>query len=596
MKTYEEVAKSVFEKSEKYFEEKAIRAKRIKTAVTAMSCFCLAAVLVVGAVAAFNGNLTEPPLSGGAGNNSGIPAVDETTTAETESLYTMPDILTDENGDPIYPDIDIPDEMWEAHGGYSFGSGIPGDISAYNWQTRKEILGADYGIKHYDDVYVGFFLAYDGALYVSYTPPENKKADRRYALTGKCAYFGENSPCEVYAVKDEPNLEPNLIAIKINFAIHEYRRVLNFNFGINGEEFKIAYNASLDIDHACGDIVLQGDDFTVYEAERLQGVPSDAKEYLINLLPVIKKEIPNWDDAVGDKDYPSAYFPDAWWVALPADTAEMLSHVDIQDDIPSFPPNALSGVTPADIDKILAEIKTAPYVTPYSSVFVQANIGDEVYSLTDGVVVMEGWDRRIGKTIIVQTTDGDYIMYCHLSEIFVKKGDTAARGKVIGLTGNTGDTSYPGVVYSVITFLPTPEKCAVIFPEIPEERTEAELIEEIDKLGISVTFVWTDDVDERIIPMEENAEVFSLTDGEVVWTNKYGNYDSSVCVQYSEDTFVYYNHLGSLNVKIGDTVAEGQCIGRAGDIEFIDSIFDFGAGYRLSHTPPPVLSLNSLEP
>ena len=86
MKNYEEVAKSVFEKSEKYFAEKAVRAKRIKTAVSAMSCFCIAAVIMVIAVAAINSNLTEYPTGGR--TDGGIP--EDTTTAETESLYTMP--------------------------------------------------------------------------------------------------------------------------------------------------------------------------------------------------------------------------------------------------------------------------------------------------------------------------------------------------------------------------------------------------------------------------------------------------------------------------------------------------------------------------
>ena len=87
--------------------------------------------------------------------------------------------------------------------------------------------------------------------------------------------------------------------------------------------------------------------------------------------------------------------------------------------------------------------------------------------------------------------------------------------------------------------------------------------------------------------MEENAEVFSLTDGEVMWTYEHGTDNNTVCVRYSTDTtdtYVFYNHLSGLTVEKGDTVKEGQCIGHAGDIEFLDDIFDFGAGYRLSHT------------
>ena len=135
MKTYEEVAKSVFEKSEKYFEEKAVRARRIKTAATAMSCFCLAAVITVGAIAVLNGNLTENPIGGlsegqlandaenevntpsGDNKNDGIAPETTTTadypgettadTADTESPITAPDSTTDGNQFPTVTDDDV---------------------------------------------------------------------------------------------------------------------------------------------------------------------------------------------------------------------------------------------------------------------------------------------------------------------------------------------------------------------------------------------------------------------------------------------------------------------------------------------------------
>ena len=783
MKNYEEVAKSVFEKSEKYFEEKAVRAKRIKTAVSAMSCFCIAAVITVIAVAAINSNLTEYPTGGR--TDGGIP--ENTTTAETESLYTMPELMTDENGDPVYPDIDIPDDIWEnpeaafstvggvnvpfflafdgalyvkndSDGGGPYGTtgltaylgerfgcavyqvggkpdhigvqinsviceykklydcnfdidgtkyqivysalkdidyacgdmvlqtddftvyeavrlqngnpietvdsnqqefealqedeilseqktkvyivdllpvlkrelpnlfsndgdgtlngddvmdygdkwwialssnDIPDDIgNDYNspdhiWQTPEEILGDDIPPI---DTSTSVYLAYDGALYEYSSDSESdshfSEKDRYYALTGRYAYsYGVGFPREAYAVKGEPDL----IMIEKDYVLFEYKKILDCNFEINGKKYEIVSSAILQADYDYGDLVLQTKDFKVYEAIRLNGFPpadAETKEYLINLYPVLVREEPNQEMALNPyyPDYPpeNSYGVDVWWLALPCDAADEMSHVDVPPEDPSLPINTLTGVTPIETAKILAAAKAA-HSGYDKSVFVQTNIEEAVYSLKDGVVVMEGWDAWGGKTVIVQTTDGDYIMYCHLSEIFVKKGDTAAWGKVIGLTGNTGATAYTGVEYAVITSLPAPEKCAVIFPDIPEEMTESEIIEEIIKLGVSVTCVYSDDVDETVIPTEENAEILSLTDGEVIWIKKYGDTDNSVCVQYSEDTFVYYNHLSRPNVRIGDTVSEGQRIGYAGDIEFLDSIFDFGAGYRLTHTPPPLI-------
>ena len=593
MKSYEEVAKSVFEKSDKYFEEKALRAKRIKTAVTAMSCFCLAAVLTVGAVAALNGSLTEYPAGGGAGaeNNSDIPEYTTTAICD-EAAATMPEPATDENGDPIKPD-----DIWD-NSGAAFSNG-GSTYDNYIWQTPEEILGDNTPpIETGTSVYI----VYDGALYEyssvsesdshhSETDSHHSKTDRYYARTGRYAYsYGAGFPLEAYAVKDEPDL----IMIEKDYVLWEYAKVMDLSFDIDGEKYEIACSVTLQVDCDYGEMVMETEYFRVHEVlqpwSSFSESKSKIKAYLMNIFPILAREEPGLfiDFYPNYPDYPpdNHYIVTAWWLALPCDAAEEMSRIYALSDDHSLPLNTLSGVTPADIDKILAAAQAASSETGDSTVFVQAEIESDVLSLTGGVVVMEGWDAASGKTIIVQTPDGDYIMYCHLSETFAKKGDTVARAKIIGLAGNTGSTAYNGVTYAVRTSLPTPEKCAVILPEISEEKTESEIFEELDKLGIGASFVWSDNADETVIPMEENAEILSLTDGEVIWIKKYGNADNSVCVRYSEDTFIYYNHLGSLNVKKGDTVAEGQCIGHAGDIEFIDSIFDFGSGYLLTHVPP----------
>ena len=298
MKTYEEVAKSVFEKSEKYFEEKAIRAKRIKTATTAMSCFCLAAVLVVGAIAALNSNLTEGSVGGASGeqsagdgeNNENIPVTDVTTTPpvttsilfeeETTSLpYNSPD-----NGDittSVMPDPDDTDTV-----------------------CQLPVAGVN----------VPYFIAFDGALYVSYDSGEGGF----YAPTGLDVYLAENYFCKVCSVQGRPDH----IGVDINSFIHEYKKLFDCDFDIDGTKFQIAYNAVKDIDHACGDKVLQTDDFTVYEAVRLQGEPSGTKEYIVDLLPVLEREFPGLFNDFEDADY-----ADRWWIAV--------SNNDIPDEYPS---------------------------------------------------------------------------------------------------------------------------------------------------------------------------------------------------------------------------------------------------------------------
>ena len=452
MKTYEEVAKSVFEKSEKYFEEKAIRAKHIKTAATAMSCFCLAAVLTVGAVAALNSSLTEGSVDGASGeqsaddgeNNENI-VTDVTTTppVTTSILFSEEEVVTNPlyGGDvttSVIPEPDDTDTICQLP--------VADDQSNYKWQTVEEILGADYGTLNPGGVNVSTFLAYDGALYVSYSP-EDAKTGRQYALTGDYAYFGEKFPCEAYAVKDEPNL----IAIELNSAIWEYRRLFNCNFEIGGEKFEIAHSALMDIDYICRNKgVLQTEDFTVYEAVRLQGEPSDTKEYLVDLLPVLEREFPNLFSDTDDANY-----GDRWWIAtscIPADTPSICEpgHDFLAD--PSLPPNTLTDVTPSDIDNILAPAAAAAYSdTYYKSVFVPAETGTEIYSLVEGEVIMAEYYHGLGYTVEVKMTNGKSVRHFHLGEMLVEAGDTVTRGQVIGLAGTTGITSYSGAGYMFIT-------------------------------------------------------------------------------------------------------------------------------------------------
>lgn len=569
MKTYEEVAKSVFEKSEKYLEEKARKAKHIKTAATAMGCFCLAAVLVVAGVAALNSNLTEYPLAGMAENQNtideGVAIIAEETSIATsiEAFTSMPEAWTDESGLLVHPPATEPER--------------PQIISGLN---------------------VPYFLAFDGALYVSHHSEEGTYFDS----TGLYTYLGEFYACEVYQVRGKPDH----IGVKIGLGTHEYKKLFDCDFDIGGQKYQIAYRALKDIDYAFGDMVLQTEDFTVYEAIRLQdGVPIEtgdsnlqelaplqedeplsklkSKVYIVDLLPVLKREMP--DQFSGDRfSGDDAYYGDAWWIALsnndipdetPQDGSNSVSPDSGIPVEPSMPLNTLTGVAPKDTDRILTEVQ-AVYSDDYYFVFVLAEKGNEIYSLTDGVVAIAGWYNLFGRTIFVETTDGTYIMYCILDEISVKKGDTVTEGQVIGLAGATGYAAYPGAMYAMTDSLPVPEEEMVIIGD-----DDYDLLE----LKYGATFLYPDG-EERVVFKKENDKILSLTDGEVVWTDYNDNAEYTLCVKSSKGRYICYTHLRSLTVKKGDTVKKDQHIGYPGNTDFTETIFDCGVGYILTDTPP----------
>lgn len=79
--------------------------------------------------------------------------------------------------------------------------------------------------------------------------------------------------------------------------------------------------------------------------------------------------------------------------------------------------------------------------TMHSGLDLKAN-KDEVLSMFEGTVLQVGLEKRSGRYVVVQT--GDYaISYCHLSKIYVEKGDSISAGDVIAISGNTGRSTGP---------------------------------------------------------------------------------------------------------------------------------------------------------
>ena len=67
---------------------------------------------------------------------------------------------------------------------------------------------------------------------------------------------------------------------------------------------------------------------------------------------------------------------------------------------------------------------------------------DKIYSSCDGEVTRTGWDNSYGNFIVVKNnTDGKYHWFCHLSKISVSKGTKVSRTSVIGVMGNTGNST-----------------------------------------------------------------------------------------------------------------------------------------------------------
>ena len=66
--------------------------------------------------------------------------------------------------------------------------------------------------------------------------------------------------------------------------------------------------------------------------------------------------------------------------------------------------------------------------------------GTEVLAVADGKIEAANWGKAYG-TQLVQSVNGGFAIYAHLSKALVKPGDSVVRGQVIAKSGNTGNST-----------------------------------------------------------------------------------------------------------------------------------------------------------
>ncbi len=69
---------------------------------------------------------------------------------------------------------------------------------------------------------------------------------------------------------------------------------------------------------------------------------------------------------------------------------------------------------------------------------IQAQIGQDVFAVADGLLIYSGWLRGYGRFIILQHDSGYYTLYAHLSEVFVEEGEDIKASQVLAKVGETG--------------------------------------------------------------------------------------------------------------------------------------------------------------
>jgi murein DD-endopeptidase MepM/ murein hydrolase activator NlpD len=80
---------------------------------------------------------------------------------------------------------------------------------------------------------------------------------------------------------------------------------------------------------------------------------------------------------------------------------------------------------------------------------IAAREGSPIYAPANGTVVYAGPDQVFGLLLILDHGGGFKTVYGHNSRLNVKVGDRVARGDIISLSGDTGQSTAPHLHYEI---------------------------------------------------------------------------------------------------------------------------------------------------
>lgn len=113
--------------------------------------------------------------------------------------------------------------------------------------------------------------------------------------------------------------------------------------------------------------------------------------------------------------------------------------------IPQAVKGALNFLWPTTASRI-----TQYYSWRHTGVDIAGPPSNKIFASASGTVIISGWQRGYGYTIVIDHNNGYRTRYGHASKLFVSSGAHVERGEIIAMVGSTGRSTGPHVHFEIV--------------------------------------------------------------------------------------------------------------------------------------------------
>jgi murein DD-endopeptidase MepM/ murein hydrolase activator NlpD len=86
----------------------------------------------------------------------------------------------------------------------------------------------------------------------------------------------------------------------------------------------------------------------------------------------------------------------------------------------------------------------------HQAIDLASPLGNQVVAAATGEIIEIREDKYFGNMLLIDHFNGFVTVYAHLAKVLIEKGDIVKKGMVIGLVGDTGNSSGPHLHFEII--------------------------------------------------------------------------------------------------------------------------------------------------